>query len=61
MTQLDELAADRKVLRYDPTAFEDWYMDLIEKTGMRIDKMAAHHLWERGFGIMDALTKIVGR
>lgn len=56
--RLSDFAADRNVMRYDPNAFEDWYADLMEKAGRRVDSIAAHYLWQRGFGIMDALVKI---
>lgn len=56
--QMADLAANRNVVRYDPNAFEDWYVDLMEKAGHRVDSSAARYLWERGYGIMDALVKI---
>lgn len=59
--QLPELAAHRTVMRYDPNAFEHWYQDLMEKAGHRVDPMAAHHMWERGYSIYDAMVKIVAR
>lgn len=55
---LSDFAADRNVMRYDAEAFENWYCDLQEKAGHRVDSSAARYLWERGYGIMDALVKI---
>lgn len=55
---MEALAADRQVVRYDPKAFKDWHADLMDKAGQNVDKMAAKHLWERGFSIYDALVKI---
>lgn len=54
----EPLAVDRVICRSDPDHFEDWYVDLIEKAGHRVDSCAAQYLWERGYGIMDALVKI---
>lgn len=57
----EPLAAGRQICRYDPSQFEDWFADLQEKAGHRVDPMAAGYLWERGYSIMDAIIKIVSK
>ena len=56
---MESLAAERIIVRYDEEAFENWYVELVDKASMRMDLEASRFLWERGYGIMDALVKIV--
>lgn len=57
----EPLAVDRIICRYDRDQFNLWFHELKDKASMRIDSMAAEYLWERGYGVMDALVKIVGK
>jgi hypothetical protein len=41
--------------------FDDWFLVLQEKAGMRMDKDVAKILYDRGMGLMDALIIMINR